>query len=193
MKLLVRVLAALALAIFAAVVSAMFTTDYHDFLKNGASYLPALAAGLRAVGRGLWALAVSPWLLIPLGTLVVVVVTALITLRVSRSKKPDPLIQVGWKMAKAVELAQHDRRNRDFTTIYHGTMQACRELQAFMVEVQKAGLPIPHPQSQSAEDWIDLCGDYCTAVGPFLRSGNVAHATNMAQFYADKNPPRNFA
>jgi len=192
MKLLVRVLAALALAIFAAVVSATFTTDYHDFIKHGASYLPALGAGLASVWHHVWSAATSPWLLIPLGAILLIATTVVVTLRITKGKKPDRLVQLGWKMSKAVQLAQHDQQNRDFRTIYHGTMQACRELQAFMVEVQEAGIPVPHPQSQSAEEWIDLFGDYCTAVGPFLRSGNVTHAMNMARFYAEKSPPKRF-
>jgi len=57
-----------------------------------------------------------------------------------------------------------------------------------MLQVQMNGIPVPSPQSDSAEDWIDLACEYFTAVGPYLRNGNCAHAIAVGQGFADRFP-----
>jgi hypothetical protein len=63
-------------------------------------------------------------------------------------------------------------------------------MEAFVVEIQMNGIPVPSHQSNSAEDWIDLCCEYFTAVGPYLRNGNSTYALGVAQGFADMYPRR---
>jgi hypothetical protein len=187
MSTVLRLIGALALAMFGAVGSAMLTTDYSTMRRNGASYLPALQTGLGSIAHSLWAFVTSAWFLIPVGAIVLIFVTVRLTLRASRPKI-DPYASLGNRMNGFVNAAHHDQKYRQFTTMYHDTMRICREMEAFMEEVRLNGLPVPSPQSNSAEDWIDLAGDYFTAVGPYLRNGNFAAAVNVAQGYANRYP-----
>jgi hypothetical protein len=177
----------LTLAMIGAVGSAMLTTSYKNLRANGESYLPALSAGFRTIGHTVAALFMSPWFLIPIGAVVLVLLTARLTLRASRPKT-DPCVQLGVRMNQYVRAAQHDQRFRRFSSLYHDTIRICREIEAFIVEVSQHGIPVPTPQTNQAEEWIDICCEYLMAVGPYLRSGNQSHAIWVAQGFADRYP-----
>lgn len=180
---------ALALALIGAIFSAMLTTSYKNLRENGESYTPALRAGLNTLWDAGVAIALSPWVLIPLGAAILVAVTVAVTVRVTRPKR-DPLRAIGARMGQFARAAQHDQNYRRFSSIYHDTMRICHEFEAFIVEVQQHGLDIPSPQSNDATEWIDICGDYFMAVGAHLRSGNIAHALGAAKGFAQRYPPR---
>lgn len=180
-----KIIGAIMLAIVGAVLGAMLTTNYASMRKNGASYLPALQSGGTSLWHTLCSVLTSPWVTIPLGLIALVIVTVAGTMRMMRPKV-DPLKELGHRMNKFVDVAHQDRRFRQFTTVYHETMRVCREMEAFMVEVRAHGLPTPVPQTQLAEDWIDLACEYLTAVGPYLRNGNQAHALATAKSFSDR-------
>jgi hypothetical protein len=185
MKTALQLSGAIILALIGAVAGAMLTTNYSNMRTNGASYVPALQAGVRGLGQALISVLTSPWLLVPLGLIALVTLTVALTLRATKPKA-DPLKMLGYRMSKFVDAAHHDQRFREFRTLYNDTMRICREMEAFMIEVRMQGLPTPSPQSEHAEDWIDLACDYFTAVGPYLRNGNQAHATAVAQDFANR-------
>jgi hypothetical protein len=189
MKTLFNIAGALFLALVGAVGGAMLTTNYATMRTNGASYLPAVQSGLGSLWHGLAAFVSSPWFLIPVGAIVLILVTVRLTIRATRPKK-DPFVSIGRRMNAFVNAAHHDQKFRDLTSVYHDTMRICREMEAFVVEIQMNGIPVPSHQSNSAEDWIDLCCEYFTAVGPYLRNGNSTYALGVAQGFADMYPRR---
>ena len=167
----------------------MLTTSYKSLRANGESYLPALSVGFRAIGRATVSFGTSPWFLVPVGAVVLVLLTIRLTLRAVHPKA-DPHKQLGLRMNRYARAAQHDKEYRRFTSIYHDTMRICHEIEAFIVEVSQQGIPVPSPQSNHAEEWIDVCCDYFTAVGPYLRSGNLTYAIGAAHGFADRYPRR---
>lgn len=179
---------AIALTLFGVVIGAMLTTDYSTLRANGSSYWTALQSGLLAVWAFVVSIITSVWFLVLAGAILLVVVTSILTRRALRPKA-NPYAVIGRRMNHFVDVAHHDQKFRDFRSLYHDTMRVCREMEAFMFEVNAVGLPIPSPQTQSAEDWIDLCCDYLTAVGPFLRNGNFEHAKRLAMQFSERNPP----
>lgn len=183
-----RALSGLALALVGAIFSAMLTTSYKSLRENGESYLPALRAGLAALGQKGASVILSPWFLIPMGAIVLVALSVTITLRTARPK-PDTFKALGARMGQYARAAQHDQQYRRFPSIYQDTMRICHEFEAFIVEVQQQGLDVPSPQSSDAAEWIDVCADYFMAVGAHLRRGNVAHALGAAQGFAERYPP----
>lgn len=187
MKRFLNVFGAMVLTLASAVGGAMLTTNYSAMRSNGASYLPALQGGLVSLWRGSITVVSSPWFFIPLGALALVLVTVRLTIRVNRPKK-NPYGALGYRMDQFVDAAHQDQRYRGFSTLYHDTMRLCREIEAFIVEIHSKGIPIPSPQSNSAEDWIDLCCEYFTAVGPYLRNGNFNYALVVAQKFSDRYP-----
>ncbi|MFA5990250.1 MAG: hypothetical protein WC803_11685 [Sphingomonas sp.] len=189
MKRLINIAGTLFLALIGAVGGAMLTTNYATMRTNGASYLPALQGGLGSLWHGFIAIVSSLWFLVPLGAIILIFVTVRLTLRATRPKK-DPFIAIGHRMNAFVNAAHHDQKFRDLTSVYHDTMRICREMEAFVVEIQMNGIPVPSHQSNSAEDWIDLCCEYFTAVGPYLRNGNSTYALGVAQGFADRYPRR---
>lgn len=187
MRAAIRVLGALALAFASAVGGAMLTTNFSTMRANGASYLPAVQAGLKSIVHALAGFVTSLWFVVPVAALLLVILTARATLRISRPKR-DGNIELGRRMNVLVNAAHHDQKFRRFTSHYMDTMRVCREMEAFMVEVQMQGIPVPSPQSDSAEEWIDLSCEFLTAVGPYLRNGNFPHAVAAAQAFADRYP-----
>lgn len=185
-----KALGALALAFIGAVAGGMLTTSYKDLRSNGESYVPALSGGLSALKGMAASMLASPWFYLPVAAILTVWVTALVTMRVTKPKAGrDPFVRLGWRMAKYVNVALHDKQYRRFS-IYHETMKVCHEMEAFIVEIEQMGIPVPHPQSTNAEDWIDLCGDYLSAIGPYLRSGNTGHAIDVGAGFAERYPRR---
>lgn len=189
MKAFFNIAGALFLALIGAVGGAMLTTNYTTMRSNGASYLPALQGGLGSLWRWFASFVSLPWFLIPVGALILIFVTVRLTIRATRPKK-DPFVAIGRRMDAFVNAAHHDQKFRQFSSLYHDTMRICREMEAFVVEIQMNGIPVPSHQSNSAEDWIDLCCEYFTAVGPYLRNGNSTYALGVAQNFADRYPRR---
>lgn len=185
MRAALKIVGAIMLALAGAALGAMLTTNYASMRKNGASYLPALQSGATSLGQTIWSVLTSPWVTVPLGLIALVAMTVAVTMRITRPKV-DPLKALGYRMNKFVDAAHQDRRFRQFTTVYHETMCVCREMEAFMVEVRAHGLPTPVPQTERAEDWIDLACEYFTAVGPYLRNGNQAYAFATAKNFSDR-------
>ena len=185
MRAAIKIIGAIMLAVVSAVLGAMLTTNYALMRQNGASYLPALQSGATSLWHTLWSFLTSPWVTIPLGLITLVAMTVAVTMRMTRPKV-DPLKALGYRMNKFVDAAHQDRRFRQFTTVYHETMRVCREMEAFMVEVRAYGLPTPVPQTEQAEDWIDLACEYFTAVGPYLRNGNQDYAFATAKNFSDR-------
>lgn len=184
-----KILSGLLLALVGAVMGAMLTTSYDDLRTNGGSYLPAVGSGFRSLARSFGSTVQQPWFYLPVAAMVIVVCTVKLTVRATKPKI-DPYRTMGLRMARYATAAQHDQRYRQFRSIYRDTIRICHEIEAFVVEVQMLGIPVPSPRSNDAEDWIDVCCDYFTAVGPYLRSGNVSHALGTAQSFAERFPPR---
>jgi hypothetical protein len=187
MKAIVKAVVALTLALAGSVFGAMLTTDYTTMRKNGVSYVDALGGGLGAVWDMAFGVAASAWFLIPLAAAALIYTTVKVTLWTTKPKA-DPLVSLGVRMNAFVDLAQHNQRFRKFS-FYNDTMRVCHEMEAFIVRVAGHGIPVPAAQSNEAEAWIDLCCDYLTAVGPFLRGGDDVHAMAVAKGFADRNPP----
>ncbi len=182
-------LSGLLLALIGAVAGAMLTTSYKDLRTNGGSYLPAVGSGFRSLAASLGSAVLQPWFYLPVAAMVIVYCTVKLTLRATKPRA-DPYRTMGLRMARYATAAQHDQRYRQFRSIYKDTIRICHEIEAFVVELQMLGVPVPSPRSHDAEEWIDVCCDYFTAVGPYLRNGNVSYAMSTAQGFAERYPPR---